>query len=199
MTPRCSNLSSAWRLFDRQWLSHVKPPLNFALIAGCWLWSNLTVFPRLATVPWGRSVSGGGSLKDSSFHLIARLNDIFLLCFLKRRRRRRRGRENGSRAPRKHARPRRHGRRRQEVGGYTDRARQIYKALAAVLLRALLRGDKAIGGTCCVWWETRNPADSLVSSSDALLGIPAASVRLSVKQEVFADVWVTFWSSPGSP
>lgn len=78
--------------------------------------------------------------------------------------------QRGTHTHTQHARPRRHGRRRQEVGGYTDRARQIYKVLAAILLRALLKGDKAIGGTCCVWWETRNPTDSLVESRQRLSG-----------------------------
>lgn len=67
---------------------------------------------------------------------------------------------------------------------------QIYKVVALALLRALLKGDKAVGGTC-VWWESQNPADSLVSPSDALLGTPALFVKLSVKQEVFTGTWAS--------
>lgn len=67
---------------------------------------------------------------------------------------------------------------------------RIYKAAAMALLRALLKGDKAVGGTC-VWWESKNPADSLVSPSDALLGTPALFVKLSVKREVFTGTWVS--------
>lgn len=70
------------------------------------------------------------------------------------------------------------------------RPAQIYRAAALAPLRALLKGDKAVGGTC-VWWESQNPAGSLVSPSDALLGTPALFVELSVKQEVFTGTWAS--------
>lgn len=48
---------------------------------------------------------------------------------------------------------------------------QIYKVAALALLRALLKGDEAVGGTC-VWWESQNPADSLVSPERCTAGNP---------------------------
>lgn len=67
---------------------------------------------------------------------------------------------------------------------------QIHKVAALAPRRALLKGDKAVGGTC-VWWESQNPAGSPVSPSEALLGTPALFVELSVTQEVFTGTWAS--------
>lgn len=52
-----------------------------------------------------------------------------------------------------------------------ERPVQIYKVAALALLRALLKGDEAVGGTC-VWWESQNPADSLVPPERCTAGNP---------------------------